>query len=215
MEEKMYILHAVATYKDDFLEAVTGLAETSKRRNAEDIQATFPFPNKLSQLPEFQAKMPFLIFEDITAIAEVLEEPDKAKREVNRKIAIFRTIWQEKDIGKFAVTKQDRADWSDTYKDVPANTPEIVFYLATNSYPIKGNKGISDFCRHYNDVIRMMQADKQPKKAEYPDYWDKYVYTELGKKSNDHVLAYARHLVSLGYKKKTDNTGATYYAKEQ
>ena len=206
-DKPKFSLNVVATYNGDFLESVEGLTTTSLRRKTEEIKATFPVPNRLSDLGKMQSEFPFLEYS--------ICNPDQDKADLNAKIATFRQIWEAKEMGKFVVTKQDRRDWADIYKDIPAIPEQIQFYLATNTYPIKGNKCISDFCRHYNDVIRMMQADKQPKKAEYPDHWDKYVYTELGKKSNDHVLAYARHLVSLGYKKKTDNTGATYYAKEQ
>lgn len=196
----------MATYNGDFLESVEGLTSTSLRRKAEEIKATFPVPNRLSDLPNMQNEFPFLEYS--------ICNPDQDKAELNAKIATFRQTWEALKMGKFVITKQDRRDWADIYKDIPAIPEHIQFYLSTNAYPIKGNKCISDFCRHHNDVLRMMQA-VLPTAPKYPDQWDKELYMKLGKSSHSEMMEYARHLISLGYKRKTTNTGETYYAKEQ
>jgi hypothetical protein len=209
LEAKYYPLKATAIYRGGLLDEVRGLSSTSGNRKPEEIQARLPFPNRLVDMAAFSASMQMLEFEEKS---EEEEEDSKGNSELGKKIAVFRLLWEEVYKTKLVIRKNDRKDWEDAYKHIPANAKEIYFYLRTNTYPIKGNKSISDYCRHYEDVLRMMKSETAT--ADFPNVWDPQYFDHLSKTDMKRRVEYIRHLKGLGYSKKMDNTGRNYYAKE-
>ena len=119
-----------------------------------------------------------------------------------QKIAAFCEAFEKQLNRKYKVTGKEAKAWkSKEFKEVPADIPTLEFYMSTSDYPISGPKSITDYLRHHQAIIQLIERDQEGPNGKwtFPSYFDKMMLDDLARRNPPQYQAYRTHLRSLGF----------------
>lgn len=207
-KKRGYQIDFVVFYQAGCFAGGYGFESASARRNEQFTMVSLPIP---FQLADYSRVPDYIEMKEISG--ELYPVEAAAHTPTNYKIGMFMGLYKN----KFGVDYKFRGGDNNWAKGentrIPAVVEEIDFYLTTDEYPIKGNKCITDYLKHYNAVVQMMAKKKTANKC--PDEWDAAYYKTCWEMEDKTALHnYVAHLKSLGYIKAQTNTGKTIFKKE-
>lgn len=176
-----------AIYVNGFLSAIVNIESTS----AEATKTYFGLP-VFNWIRSMDTEPPHMHY--------VYELLDTATTQ--QKIAAFCTVFEGQFNRKYKVEGKEAKAWkSKEFEEVPADLPTLEFYMATTDFPISGPKNITDYLRHHQSIIQLIERHQEGPNGKwtFPSYFDKMMLDDLARRNPPQYQAYRTHLKGLGF----------------